>query len=98
MNYKDTILKFKNIQWQPAKIKQSRDGKIDVNIHVPITDLIEMQAKQSFLMGIKEYERFIVTVPNDATVEQANEFISLQYKAWGFDVSVKSPPAADTGE
>ena len=58
MNYKDTILKQKEFNWTNPKINISKDGKVDFDIHIPLTDILDKQAQRSFTFGVIELMKF----------------------------------------
>jgi hypothetical protein len=58
MNYKDTILK--EIKWHNTSTIQSDDGKMDLNLRIPLTDIMDAQAKNSFAKGVQEGAQFIL--------------------------------------
>jgi len=88
MNYKDTLLDFSKITYLPPKIKQSKDGKIDITFKIPVTDLIAKQAEHSFLMGIKAYHNFVLSLSDSdsQTTENANAKLLAQFTEWGFKI------------
>lgn len=49
-HWKDTVIK--DIKWKQPKLTTTEDGKLDFNIHIPLTDLFETQAKYSFMAGV----------------------------------------------
>lgn len=58
MHWKDTVLKSKEIKWVRPRIKNIEDGKLDVNLNIPLTQLIEGQAKLSFTHGVVQALNF----------------------------------------
>ena len=50
-NWKDTLIKSKNIKWK-QKLTNVEDGKLDFDLHLPLTELFEKQAFTSFLYGM----------------------------------------------
>jgi hypothetical protein len=58
MNYKDTIIK--EIKWNIKSLTQSKDGKIDLKLNIPLTQVVDAQAKTSFAKGVQEGAQFIL--------------------------------------
>jgi hypothetical protein len=58
MKYKDTILK--EIKWHNTSTVQTDDGKMDLTLHIPLTDIMDAQAKNSFAKGVQEGAQFIL--------------------------------------
>lgn len=81
MNYKDTLIDFSKVEWKPPTMELVDDGKIDLTIKVPVTDLVNSQAKRTWVLALKEYERFIKTLVDKP--DEANAQIEKQYKEWG---------------
>ena len=53
-HYKDTVLiGGKDFTFKPH-FKWDKDGKSDINLSIPLTDILTMQAKHSFAAGIAE--------------------------------------------
>ena len=50
MNWRDTLLKSSDIKWK-QKVKSTDDGKLDFDLHLPLTELFERQALLSYLQG-----------------------------------------------
>jgi hypothetical protein len=50
-NWRDTLLKSKDIKWK-QKLTNVEDGKLDFDLHLPLTELFEKQAFYSFLAGM----------------------------------------------
>lgn len=81
MDYKDTILKQSSIKWKP-KLTMSDDGKVDIDIHIPLTDLLDKQARVSFGQGILVAFGFFA----DKQVEEkviTSEIIKAKFTEWG---------------
>ena len=82
MNWKDTLIDFSKVSWAIPEMKNSEDGKVDIILTIPITDLLYGQAKKSFLMGIKEYHDLIMSLGDDK--EEAQKKLAEKLKEWGF--------------
>ncbi len=61
MHWKETVLKSEQIKWKGPRIKNIADGKLDFNIHLPLTALFEDQAKQAFAHGMLTMYAFLTT-------------------------------------
>lgn len=87
VNWKDTVIKNKDIQWKHPKIKYVEDGKIDFILTLPLTHIIEMQAKRSFLMGIMDYNAFIVDLLTDGKdLDTINAKLKEKLIEYGFRI------------
>jgi hypothetical protein len=82
MNYKDTVLKQGQFSWKPSKWKESKDGKIDLRINIPLTNLFDVQAKQSFMRGVAEALSFMGNCQKDETMI-TSELLKSKFKEWG---------------
>lgn len=79
MSWKKTIIKQPNIQWQPIKIEVIEDGKIDLDLHIPLTQIVELQACQSYSQGILDALEFVLKMNgNDVT----KGILSEQFRKW----------------
>ena len=84
MNYKDTLLDLKNFKWRPPKFKEAKDGKIDLTLKLPLTNLLLAQAYKSFLLGIQAYHSWITTTQFDdkMTPEEMHLKLEEQWQEW----------------
>jgi len=53
--YRDSLLRNKDLRWKVPKWTVKEDGKLDLNIHIPLSDILDRQARQSFLYGVAQY-------------------------------------------
>ncbi len=71
MNYKDSLIKYElvvpNAQWVD-------DGRQDVIITIPLTSLLDQQAKAAFLRGVNTAYNFIVATLNDEAIDTPEKF------------------------
>jgi hypothetical protein len=51
VTWESTLLKSKNITWKHV-LKNTDDGKLDFDLHLPLTELFKSQAKHSFEVGM----------------------------------------------
>jgi len=82
MNYKDTTLKQAEIQWQPTKLKQTKDGKIDLKLTIPLDKLFDAQTKRSFMRGVAEAFAFVGNCQAEQTVI-TTELLDSKFTEWG---------------
>ena len=59
MHWKDTIIKSSDIKWKSCKPISTDDGKLDINMHIPLTGIVEYQAKKSFMDGLNAMYEFV---------------------------------------
>ena len=52
MHWKETLIENERIQWKRLPIKHIADGKLDIQISIPLTKLLEAQAKEAFTGGM----------------------------------------------
>ena len=86
MDYKDTIINIEDMNWGEVKFKILKDGINDLNICIPFTEILEAQAKNSFLLGIKAVLDF--ATENGDKPDQAKIMLD-QLINWGFNVTQK---------
>ena len=60
VNYKDTILAQKQIKWKRPPAKVIDDGRVDIIITIPLTEILDLQAKTSYFAGANEIFKFII--------------------------------------
>jgi hypothetical protein len=82
MNYKDTILKQSQIKWKQPKMKVKDDGNVDLNIHVPLTELLDKQALNSFTKGVLHMMTLYADCQTNK-VEITSELIVSKFTEWG---------------
>ena len=51
MHWEETLIKSKSIKWK-QRIKNTNDGKLDFDFHLPLTELFRSQARESFTHGM----------------------------------------------
>ncbi len=87
MNYKDTILK--EIKWHNTSTVQSDDGKLDLILRIPLTDILDAQAKNSFAKGVQEGAQFILDefAKGDKNWKPTilKKALSSKMKQWGIE-------------
>jgi hypothetical protein len=59
MHWKDTVLKSSQIKWTNCKPKSIDDGKLDFDLHIPLTSIFEGQARISFAQGLTTMFEFM---------------------------------------
>ena len=84
MKYQDTILTDEQIQFRPLPVKRIEDGKVDIVVTIPLTNLLEAQAKASFFVGITECFKWFMRSFGDNKIP-TEEDVKLQLAEWGLD-------------
>lgn len=51
-HWRDALATSKEIKWKRPPIKNIEDGKLDIIITVPLTELFESQTKRAFAYGM----------------------------------------------
>lgn len=51
-HWRDALATSKEIKWQRPHIKNVEDGKLDMKITIPLTELFEAQTKRAFGYGM----------------------------------------------
>ncbi len=75
MNWKETILKREEIGefhngW-------TEDGKLDIDIHIPLTEILRCQARNSFMLGIQSLHGIMAELSEtDATDEEKAKLLT----------------------
>ena len=86
MNWRDTLIKNKDIQWKHPKIKYIEDGKVDMILTIPFTNILEQQAKLSFLKAINDYHHFVVDLLTSGdTLDNINYKLKTKLQEYGFN-------------
>jgi len=60
MHWKDTLIKSEELNWERPLVKHIADGKMDIQVNIPLTDLFEAQAKWAFAGGMITMLKFYV--------------------------------------
>jgi len=83
-HWKDSVLSLKKL-----KVRQqwSEDGRSDIILHIPITELLEAQARASYAAGVKGMMSFIASMPPDTTPEQLGKLFSAWAKEAGLELA-----------
>jgi hypothetical protein len=82
MNWKDTVFKQSQIKWKNPKFKYVDDNNIDLILTIPITNLLEQQARQSFTQGVFEMLKHIASTPTDGSVN-VSQLLKEKFIEWG---------------
>jgi hypothetical protein len=59
IGWERTLVKSKDIKWQ-HKVRNTSDGKLDFDIHLPLTAIIQGQARRSYAQGMIDMMAFHV--------------------------------------
>jgi len=57
MHWEESLIKSKNIEWE-YKFNNTNDGKLDFDLHLPLTELFRWQAKKAFEDGMRTMLQF----------------------------------------
>ena len=79
--YSDTLLQNKDIKWRVPKWKISEDGKVDIDIHIPLTAILQKQAYRSFNYGVGALLDFLV-VNEDLPLEELRGKLNEAIAKW----------------
>ncbi len=82
MNYKDTIIKQCEIDWKSSKIKHTKDGKIDLKFTIPLTAILDTQAKRAFMQGIVDTLGFVGECQS-RQIAISKELLDAKFSEWG---------------
>lgn len=82
MNWKETVLKQKNIKWKRPSLKYFDDGNIDLIINIPITKLMEKQAHWAFLCGVQQVLLFYAKAQEENRVIDEAQ-LATKFTEWG---------------
>ena len=77
MNWENTVIKSEDIKWKRPPIKNIKDGKLDIIITIPLTDLIRSQAKHSFMQGMSVVIDFFVKHQKENKPIEHDELVTL---------------------
>lgn len=86
MHWKETMFKQSEIRWKQPKFKYVDDDNIDLILTVPISKLIEEQARKSFTFGVYEVLKFMGSVKVDGSVN-LNKLLKDKFIEWGMPQS-----------
>lgn len=76
-NWKDTVIKSESIKWKRVTPKTITDGKLDIDLHLPLTALFEAQAKNSFAYGMMTMMQFHTQSQRDNKLIEVGDIIKL---------------------
>ena len=79
--YSDTLLQNKDIKWRVPKWKISEDGKVDIDIHIPLTAILRKQAYWSFNWGVAALLEFL-KVNKDLPLGELTEKLNEAFTEW----------------
>ncbi len=82
MHWKDTVLKQREIRWSHPEFKYVDDNKIDIILTIPITRLLEEQARRSFTNGVFEMLKHVANTPIDDSVD-VSQVLKDKFIEWG---------------
>lgn len=76
-HWRDALAESKEIKWKRPPIKNIEDGKLDIIITVPLTELFEAQAKRAFGYGMLAMLDFHVRRSNDEKPIEVEELVKV---------------------
>jgi hypothetical protein len=75
--WEGTIIKSKDFKWEQPAIKNTADGKLDFNIHIPLTALFERQARRSYARGMFDMMLFQIQMQKSKKIIDAKDLQNL---------------------
>jgi len=76
-HWKETVIKSEQMKWKRPPIKNIDDGKLDVIITIPLTELFEAQAKGSFAEGMLSMMQFHMKSQTDEKYIGMTDIVKL---------------------
>ncbi len=76
MNWEETLIKSKDIKWR-YHVKNTDDGKLDFDLHLPLTGLFKMQTRMAFANGMITMLRFHVKHQADKKAVEIEDLVAL---------------------
>lgn len=76
-HWRDALATSKEIKWKRPPIKHIEDGKLDIIITVPLTELFEAQTKRAFGYGMIAMLDFHVRKQKDDKLIEVQDIIDL---------------------
>jgi hypothetical protein len=70
--WESTLIKSKDFKWKSV-YKNKEDGKLDFDLHLPLTALFKRQAKQSFAQGMIVMMGYFISKQNENKSIDAND-------------------------
>jgi len=64
MHWKETLIKSSDIKWK-HHLKSTDDGRLDFDLHLPLTELFKKQAQVAMLQGMMNMLMFYVDAQKD---------------------------------
>ena len=89
MKWQETVLQDKDFAEMEVKTTLIEDGKSDFIIKFPMTEILERQAKRSFLAGINEYHALIMSLHSDP--DEARQALDTKMLEWGVSFKESNP-------
>lgn len=76
MNWEETLIKSKDIKWK-QHVKNTSDGKMDFDLHLPLTELFRAQARESFAKGMFTVLQFHAKHQKDKKIIGVEDLVAL---------------------
>lgn len=84
-SYKDTILKQEQIKWKRPPVKIINDDKVDLIITIPLTEILDCQAKTSYFAGANEIFKYIMSVIDEKKIINEDD-VKSKLREMGLDI------------
>lgn len=76
MNWQDSIIKSSEIKWR-HKLKSKDDGKLDFDLHLPLTGLFHRQAKRAFSYGVSATFAFYAKLQDEKRKIETEDIVAF---------------------
>jgi len=76
-HWKETVIKSKELLSKRPRWKIVEDGKSDILVTIPITDLLECQARRAFAAGMVTMMKFHLRGQNDKKTIEVADVVKL---------------------
>lgn len=76
MNWEEILIKSKDIKWK-HHLKNTSDGKLDFDLHLPLTDLFRGQTKIAFSQGMLTMLQFHIKHQEDKKAIEVEDLVAL---------------------
>ena len=76
-HWEDTLIKSSDIKWKRLRVTSTDDGKMDLDLHLPLTNLFRGQAKRSFEAGIAAAFQFHMKIYEESRPIEIEDLASF---------------------
>ncbi len=77
MHWKETVIKQRQIKWKPLKVANVEDGKLDIILTIPLTNLIEGATKSAFTHGMLTMLQFHIQKGREKKIIEVPDLVKL---------------------